>query len=251
MTDDSMDIIFDNRLIINKMKRLVVFFALMVICFGCAKEYGDPVTVNYAINGSYDGLDVSNAFQVTVSDQVTEAVVTVGEQAHDRVIVKVTDGTLHIGFKPNTRYNGTAKAVIPVNAGLKEIDLSGASSFVGDLNGESVDIELSGASTYRGEVKATELEIDMSGASDATLSGYCRNKMDIDLSGASNLKAFGFDAQSVYGEMSGGSSADVTVCSDLNVSLGGGSTLTYGTLSGDCNPKVSCSSSGGSTVRSR
>ncbi len=232
------------------MKNIVILLSLSILFFGCTKDWGTPATKNYPINGAYTKLDVSNAFDVTVSDQVTDVVVTVGELAHDRVVVKVVDGELQIGFKPNTNYSGKAKAVIPA-AVLRKLDLSGASSFTGDLRGDDVDIELSGASTYRGTVEATELDIDLSGASDAILSGACQTKMEIDLSGASTLKAANLSAMSVYGEMSGASDADVTVCSDLNVELSGASTLTYGTSSEDCHPVVNCSTSGASTVQPR
>ena len=234
------------------MKKTIILLSLCVLFLGCTREYGGvPTTKNYSINGSYTGLDVSNAFQVTVSDEVTDVVVTVGEMAHDRVIVKVTDGELHIGFKPNTRYNGKATAVIPANANLRDLDLSGASTFVGDLSGHDVDIDLSGASTFRGNVDADEIDIDLSGASNAFINGRCQNKMEIDLSGASTLKAANLNAQSVSGHMSGASFADVTVCSSLNVELSGASTLTYGTISDDCHPNVNCPSSGSSTVRPR
>lgn len=233
------------------MRNIVILLSLSLLFFGCTKDWGTPVTKNYPINGAYTKLDVSNAFEVTVSDQVTEVVVTVGELAHERVVVKVVDGELQIGFKPNTMYNGKAVAVIPANANLSDLELSGASSFTGDLRGDDVDIELSGASTYRGTVEATELDIDLSGASDAILSGACQTKMEIDLSGASTLKAANLSAMSVYGEMSGASDADVTVCSDLNVELSGASTLTYGTSSEDCHPVVNCSTSGASTVQPR
>ncbi len=232
------------------MKNIVILLSLSLLFFGCTKDWGTPATKNYLINGAYTKLDVSNAFEVTVSDQVTDVVVTVGDLAHERVVVKVVDGELQIGFKPNTNYSGKAKAVIPATV-LRKLDLSGASSFTGDLRGDDVDIELSGASTYRGTVEATELDIDLSGASDAILSGACQTKMEIDLSGASTLKAANLSAMSVFGEMSGASDADVTVCSDLNVELSGASTLTYGTSSEDCHPVVNCSTSGASTVQPR
>lgn len=233
------------------MKKTIILLSLCVLFFGCTKDWGSPTTKNYPINGSFSGLDVSNSFHVTVSDEVTDVVVTVGEMAHDRVIVKVTDGELRIGFKPNTRYNGTAKAVIPANVSLNDLDLSGASTFVGDLNGQDVDINLSGASTFRGNVEADEIDLDLSGASNAFINGRCQNKMEINLSGASTLKAANLNAQSVLGHMSGSSFADVTVCTLLNVELSGASTLAYGTISDDCHPNVNCPSSGSSTVRPR
>ena len=238
------------------MKNIVILLSLSILFFGCTKDWGTPATKNYPINGAYTKLDVSNAFEVTVSDQVTDVVVTVGELAHDRVMVKVVNGKLQIGFQPNTFgfqpwYNGKAIAVIPANANLSDLDLSGASSFTGDLSGDDVDIDLSGASTYRGTIEATELNIDLSGASDAIINGVCQTKMEIDLSGASTLKAADLPAMSIFGDMSGASDADVTVCSALNVELSGASTLTYGTSSEECHPNVNCPASGGSVVKPR
>ena len=236
------------------MKNIFIMLSISILFFGCTKDWGNPATRNYPVNAPYTKLDVSNAFEVTVSDQVTDVVVTVGELAHDRVVVRVVDGELQIGFQPNTfgfQPNGKAVAVIPANANLSDLELSGASSFTGDLRGADVDIELSGASTYRGNVEATELDIDLSGASDAIIHGVCQTKMEIDLSGASTLKAADLSAMSVYGEMSGASDADVTVCSALNVELSGASTLTYGTSSEECHPNVNCPASGGSVVKPR
>lgn len=242
------------------MKNIFIMLSISILFFGCTKDWGNPATRNYPVNAPYTKLDVSNAFEVTVSDQVTDVVVTVGELAQERVVVRVVDGELHIGFKPNTRYNGKATAVIPATM-IRDLELSGASSFTGDLqcgNGyysdNTVDIELSGASTFRGRIEGQELEIDLSGASEAFIEGFTPTsltKMDIDLSGASTLKAPFLYTESVYGEMSGASNADVTVCSALNVELSGASTLTYGTSSEECHPNVNCPASGGSVVKPR
>jgi hypothetical protein len=233
------------------MKNIVILLSMSLLFFGCTKDWGTPATKNYPINGAYTKLDVSNAFEVTVSDQVTDVVVTVGELAHDRVVVRVVDGELRIGFKPNTWYNGKATAVIPANPILNDIDLSGASSFTGDLIGHGVDIDLSGASKYRGFVAADGISLDLSGASVADIQGFCQNKMNIDLSGASILNAANLAATSVFGEMSGASNADVTICSQLNVDLSGASTLTYGTYSDECHPNINCPASGSSVVKPR
>ena len=76
------------------MKNIVILLSLSLLFFGCTKDWGTPATKNYPIHGAYTKLDVSNAFDVTVSDQVTDVVVTVGELAHDRVVVKAVNGEL-------------------------------------------------------------------------------------------------------------------------------------------------------------
>ena len=139
----------------NHITPLLGLLAIVMVCLysSCSKYYGEPTTKNYPISGSYTDLEVHHAFQVTVSDQVTDVVVTVGELAHDKVKVEVKDGTLHIGFSWWNSYSGDAKAVIPASI-LNDLSLSGASTFDGDLSGTDVDIELSGASEYRGNVTA-------------------------------------------------------------------------------------------------
>ena len=237
--------------------------------FGCTRDWGTPTTRNYPINGTYTGLDVSSAFQVTVSAQVNDVVVTVGNLAHPRVIVKVKEGKLHIGFKPHTTYNGVATAVIPASI-IRDLELSGASSFKGDLSGNEVDIDLSGASFFKGNIVAhdvafdlsgastcesnvetDELDIELSGASSAILNGLCQSNMELEISGASKLEAAHINAPSIHGNMSGASNADVTCCTSLNVELSGASTLTYGTYSDECHPNINCPASGGSVVRPR
>lgn len=241
------------------MKKTLVIISLCALFFGCTKDWGTPATKNYPINGAYTKLDVSNAFDVTVSDEVTDVVVTVGELAHDRVVVRVVDGELQIGFKPNTWYNGKATAVIPATM-IRDLELSGASSFTGDLYGNgdydsrNAGVKLSGASTFRGRIDAAELAVELSGASEAFIDGFDftkLDKMEIDLSGASTLKAPYLSAESVYGNLSGASYADVTCCFNLNVNLSGASTLTYGTYSDECHPNINCHTSGSSIVKPR
>ena len=222
------------------MKKTLIMLSLCALFCGCTKDWGLPTTRNYPINGPFTGLEVSNAFQVTVSDQVTDVVVTVGDLAHKNVDV------------------------------LRDLDLSGASSFTGDLTGDDVEIDLSGASFYRGNVLAKDLDVDLSGASTysgvveadkinfelsgaskVTVGGDCQNEVKMDLSGASRLAASDLYVPVVRGNMSGASEADVTCCTSLNVELSGGSTLIYGTISDDCHPDVNCPCSGGSIVRPR
>lgn len=226
--------------------------AMLFLYTSCSKDFGNPTTRNYPIGGaSYNGLNVSHAFQVTVSDRVTDVVVTVGEKAHDKVKVEVKDGTLYIGFDWINNYNGTATAIIPASR-LNNLTLSGASTFSGDLSGNEVDIDLSGASVYNGNVTANDVDIDLSGASVATVTGSCQTALDLGLSGASELYAANLPAQIVKGDISGASTADVTCCNSVRVSLSGASHLTYAPSSSDCHPDVSgCSTTGASTVRQR
>ena len=236
-------------------KYLFVLSALVLFAFsGCKKFAGDPITKDFNISGAYTELEVHNAFDVTVSDAVDVITIMVGENVMPNVVVEVVDNTLKIYLKPvGNFYGGELKAVIPYNANLTSVDLSGASEFHSEygLYGEKVDVELSGASDFycdieadeidmslsgashfTGTIDASDLDLDMSGASDANMKGQVTT-LDLDLSGASSIKktisgsSYGFECDVCKGEMSGASDAYIHCNSIIKVNLSGGSDLHF------------------------
>jgi hypothetical protein len=213
-------------------------------------------------------LDVSNAFDVVVCDTINEAKVTVRGGEHKNVIFKVEDGTLKIGFKNGLFhwYHGTAKVLLPRNIELCDVELSGASSFHGNLQGDDVEVDLSGASKFYGNVMGSEVNIDLSGASDfignidadnidleisgsssVKSAGICTELLDAEVSGSSTVDAFGLECRRVTAKVSGSSDVKISCCESITGSLSGSSDLYYKALPG-CNPVVNCSTSGGSNV---
>lgn len=242
------------------MKKSLIFTALCAVCVLCAvcasgciivTDYGEPVTKNYEISGSFTGLDISHAFHVTVSDEVTDVVVTVAEQAQEHVVVQVKNGILKIGFKAPVSLKKSATAVIPAYTSLTSLELSGASSFVGDMWGaDKLKLEVSGASHYTGNMDAANMDFEISGASSAKVTGRCPGTMEIEINGASHLKAPELEAGSIVGDINGASSADVTCSKLLKVEVSGASILTYGAAEGS-NPVIDCETSGASRVKTR
>lgn len=194
-------------------KYLFVLSALVLFAFSsCQKFAGNPITNDFSIEGSYTELEVHNAFDVTVSDAVDVVTITVGENVMPKVVVEVVDNTLKIYLKPEGNvYGGEMKAIIPYNANLTSVDLSGASEFRSEygLNGEQVEVSLSGASDFYCNIDADEVDLDISGASnfygdiladeaDFDLSGssdiegnVAATELDLDLEGASDAKLLG------------------------------------------------------------
>ena len=248
------------------MKKILTLLAVCATLCSCATDWGALETVYYPINGIYTKLDISNAFQVTVSGSETAtdsgaltainpvASVTVGEKAHQYVQVEVIDGTLYIGMK-KWNYSAPEKGVVvlPANTtlSLNELRVSSASSFQGTLSGDEVSMKLSGASRFEGPVHADNTDIELSGASDAALNGYSMEELKIHLSGASHFDGNRFPCTHIKVKLSGASYADVTCCESLEADVSGGSRLTYGTPSDECSPKIDCECSGGSTVQKR
>ena len=175
-----------------KMKKyLFVLSALVLFAFSSCKKFaGDPVSQNFNITGSYTELEVQDAFDVTVSDAVDVVTITVGEKVMPYVVVEVVDNTLKIRLKSvGTFYGGEQKAIIPFNADLTKVELSGAAEFhtTYGLAGEKVEVDLSGASDFYGDIGANEVDIDMSGASNF-YGDILADEIDMDLSGGSDIK---------------------------------------------------------------
>lgn len=124
-----------------------------------------------------------------------------------------------------------------------DVDLSGASEFIGDIDSDEIDVDLSGNSNIKGYMSADELDLDMGGASDATFRGQVTT-LKLDLSGASNIKRtvngtrYGFICDRCEGVMSGGSNAYIHCDDSIKVSLSDSSELYYtgdaSTSGGDC-----------------
>ena len=250
------------------MKKISLLLLLSGLLFVSCERDSDKITVGYPINENYTSLDVSHAFEVVVCDTVTEAKVTVRGGEHKNVVFKVEDGTLKIGFKSSlfNWHHGSGKVLLPRNSALCDVELSGASSFRGNLQGDKVDLEvsgasdfygnllasevnmdLSGASSFKGDINADEIDMEISGSSKVSSSGICTEQFDMEISGSSNLDAFGLECRKVSGKLSGSSDVRISCCESLTVTVSGSSDLYYKAPHG-CYPVVNCSTSGGSEV---
>ena len=209
-------------------KQLFILSTLVLFVLGsCQKFAGDPVTKDFNIEGSYTELQVENGFEVTVSDMATAITITAGENVMPKVVVEKVGDKLRIHLKPTaSSYGSEMKVILPYNADLTSVDLSGASEFHSEhgLAGEKIDVELSGASAFDCNVSADELEIDLSGASDF-YGGIFADEIDMDLSGASKIEGQ-ISATDLDLELSGASEATLEGEVDkLEVNLSGASDI--------------------------
>lgn len=250
------------------MRRFIYVLPLLCLLWaGCERDYDDCITVGYPIAERYTDLDVSDAFEVVMCDTVSKAMVTVRGGQHKNVILKVVDGTLKVGFKSSLFdwVHGPARVLLPLNSELCDVELSGASSFHGDLRGEKVELDLSGSSDFYGNLQGTEVNIDLSGASgfsgdidadevelefSGSSSAKCAGstgRVEMEISGSSSVDAYGLECRAANVRLSGSSTVKLSCCESLTGSLSGSSDLYYKALPG-CNPVVNCTTSGGSDV---
>ena len=233
-------------------KYLIALAAIATMGFcGCEKWAGDPVTQEFSIDGSYTVLDVDDAFNVTVSDAVNQAVVTAGENVMSKVKVETSGNTLKIYLKGWNVSSGKMTVILPYNPALTSVDLSGASDFRSSfaLTGQKVTVECSGASDFYGCVEAEELDLDLSGSSDATIDGTA-TKVDMSISGSSDLVRkivddhYSLVCTQCECSLSGSSDAYIHCDGAITGSVSGSSELHY---TGNAST-TGCSTSGSSTL---
>ena len=213
----------------SKMRKHLFILSTLVLfaLCSCNKFAGDPISKDFSIAGSYTELQVENAFDVAVSDAVDVITVTAGENVMPNVVVEKTGNKLRIHLKAmSSAYGSDLKVVIPYNADLTSIDLSGASEFHSEygLDGQKIEVELSGASEFYCELYADEVDVDMSGASEF-FGDIDADEIDMDLSGASKIEGY-VTATELDIELSGASDATLEgQVAELEINLSGASNI--------------------------
>lgn len=210
---------------------------------------GRTQTTDFDLAG-FTRLEVSSAFTVDVTQSEAYRVeITIDDSLINRLDVRVSGDTLHIGLRSGTSILGSAtmKAVVtmPELAGL---ELSGATR--GAISGFSSDrglsVTVSGASRLSGDIDCGDARFDVSGASRLELTGAAKD-LRVDASGASTVALDDFEAVEAIVDASGASRATVNVSDRLNATASGASTVLY---TGD--PiSVRENTSGASSVRSK
>ncbi len=183
--------------------------------------------------GSFHALQISNAFEVYLSQGSTAAVAVSASEKEDLENIKtvVEGGVLKIRYENGHRRwgsNNKLKAYISVSE-LDELKASGACEIKisGALHLQSLNLQLSGATDLSGELVIEKtLKADLSGASDITISGSAQ-LFSIDASGASDVKAYDFAATTCNVEASGASGVRITVDKELSARLSGASNVYY------------------------
>ena len=239
-------------------KHLIILSTLILFAFsGCQKFAGDPISKDFSITGTYTELEVEDAFDVTVSDVATQITVTAGENVMPNVVVETVENTLKIYLKGwHNNLGKDMTVILPYNANLTSVDLSGASEFHSEygLEGNKVDVELSGASDFYCDIDADEVDIDLSGASNF-FGDIWADEIEMDLTGASKIKGYA-EALDLDLEMSGASEAtfegqvdmlkiNLTGASDIKKTINGNRygfacDQCEGTMSGASNVYIHC-----------
>lgn len=240
----------------KKLNRKIEFLFVMIALFGLSNcegsksDYELLETRIFPLSIPFNAIEVHSGFEVEMTTAVTSPTVTIPAFLYENMELYVVEDRLVVSIDRNIIKKCQMKLQIPMNKLLRGVRLSGGSSMILDKTMPIDEIWLSGESMCKLNIEAKDLDIKMSGESSAEIAGIA-SAAEIEISGESSLQARALDLEEISGEMSGESSADITVCSKIELDISGGSTLVYGTPDASCRPKLDCKVSGESVIRSR
>lgn len=195
-----------------------------------AQTINDPnAEVRSAKN--FHGINVSNAFDVYLSQGNDEAVAVSATNESDRAQIKVEvkDGILSISLEKSKWTNGNKKLKAYISfKNLDKIAVSGACDvfITGILRADRLTIKQSGACDLKGNLEVEKMDVVLSGASDMNVSGTV-SRLSIEVSGASDFKGFDLKTEVCNVDASGASDVKVTVNKELSAKASGASDVRY------------------------
>lgn len=211
---------------------LSVLIAGFVLVANAQKTIVNDANAEKRNVGSFNGIRVSNAIDLYLSQDNEEAVAVSAKEIkyRDRIKTEVVDGILKIWVDNNgwswTRGNLKMRAYVSVKL-LTKLHASGASDvFVnGVLKVGDIDVELSGASDFKeGSIEASNMNVHLSGASDMKVKGTAAS-LTVRASGASDFKGFDLTCQNGDVDASGASDIKITVEKEINAHASGASDI--------------------------
>ena len=194
----------------------------------------------------FSAIEISHAFDVELTrSERFSVVVTVDDNVLEHVSAEKVGRSLRLRLDGASTRNAVLRASIGMPA-FDALSVSGASRIkIGGFGRlDKVRVVISGASRVTGEMEAADLELDSSGAGHAGLAGSAISAA-VRGSGASGFDLADFTIATARVELSGASSAEMTVAGELtDVRMSGASRLRY-----HGSPSIgSASLSGGSSL---
>lgn len=183
---------------------------------------------------SFSKIKISGALAVYISQGKEQAVAVSSEggKYNSKIKTEVINGTLKI-YVDNGSWNNwnwgnkDIKAYITVTE-ITGLDVGGASAvkLTDPIKTDNMSLDISGASTLRGEINGNSLSFDLSGASVAEVEGSTTS-LYVESSGASGFRGYDLTSDKCKAHASGASVISVTVNKELEAEATGASSIGY------------------------
>lgn len=231
------------------LKLTIAGMMLLTLTFSSVKAQtkgSDDVTTQERQVATFDAIKVGCAINLYLSQGEQQSVkVQTNENLQNRVITKVTNGTLNLSC--DNVQNATKLDVFVTAVSLSKIDASGAAKVTSETPLKSevfglytsgaakttltletgiLNNETSGAANNTLNVTAKTINTEISGAGTMVLKGTAEQH-NTEVSGAGNLKSLEFITDYTNAEISGAGNARIMARKQLKADLSGAGNITY------------------------
>lgn len=207
---------------------------IAILAVGCVKaskavtpsKKTVTITKNFS---SFTKIEASSIINIVYKqDQKYSVTIHIPENLVDNFIARQDNNTIKFSLK-NAGNIGNANITVSIaSPRLKEVELSGASSFTSSsisMASDKIEFDLSGASSLSiNNLKAQQVEFDLSGASTASVNEIIAAKSEFDFSGATHGKFKSILTENFNLDLSGASTfnvSDAKVRNRTNVDISG------------------------------
>lgn len=213
------------------MKGFIVFVVALLLLNSCKVESlrGSKNIIEKELEFSdFSEIDINSVFKINiVQAEEYKVVLKCNENVEPFVEIIQEGNELSFALKGNRVYNNlTCKATVYMPE-LNRIESSGASKInIADFKTKDLDIESSGATHLLGNLQIENLTVEASGATELDLTGFVTNG-ELIFSGASKMNCEDLTFDILKLESSGASKAVMHVEKELLVDLSGASKVSY------------------------
>ena len=183
----------------------------------------------------FDELEVTGKFDLNIINGGEYNVELIGpEREKEKYNIYLSGETLVIEYTGKRNFDWKMKDLnveeMRINITMPQLEKLEATGFGSirfeNFSTEEMEIESRGPIRVRGDLEVQRLTISLTGKSEAELSGHA-NKLDARLEFASRLRAYNLEVNDAIVEVSGASSAKVTVNGNLEIEEGVASKVDY------------------------
>jgi len=209
---------------------LALFFA------SCSKnrefiQASDTITTESHSFTDYNKIDITSDFKVYLNfSDVTEEIRVEGpENLHDYIIVDKTGDELSIRMKSNTTIKNSNDIKVYITTKLvTEFEASSDSEFILEdkLIANNINVKLTGDSKFTADLEVNNAVIKGTSDSKYNLTGEITS-LDAELTGDSELRDYDLNVNNLKIDLTGDSSAELTVNGTIDIKATGESRLNY------------------------
>lgn len=206
---------------------LGTFFLLSCNGTDCIRGTGNQVTMTRNTE-PFTKIETSGSFEIVLKqDSISALIINADDNIQDEIETSISGKTLSISMSNNICDSGPI--LIYINSkDFEKIKASGSVDIKSDglLNVNDFELNLSGSSKVMLEMNAKKLRTSSSGSSEISLKGQA-GAHELELSGSGHIEALDFVVGEYNIKSSGSSQSMINVLNVLNVRSSGSSTVKY------------------------